>query len=599
MYLLVLKCTMLPLICTKCPFSPKMYIMFLIVPRCTSSHNMAENFEFINKSFEFSNETVQVIKDSFGPNGLDTLLSASGTLILTNDGYQVIKSLSQRGPIGKFMFQGLGLFYKNTGDFCKKFILLIRELLKEVLNVVLVDKTRSSEQLLCISRCMDELFHTIFPEVFDKLQTMGVISECNENIDDSISIMKTSISGKFSPKTCEILVSLIQQLLFSDKLLYNVGDLKQATDKLLDNFSASVWEVAGKPLTASTILPGLLIPREFLTMVKKLPQSLETSFFKFVILGSLLVDYHLESNTVLSFKDSQQVNNILQWKRKHIENIIKVLAAYDVKLIMSSLTLHETFVHICNQYQIAAIHLIPQEDITRISSTFGISPLFDLDGDLTSFMGKATSCKSIQIGQHVYVHLEPSNTLVKQVLLYAPTEAFCQQYSTALQNMLKILRASFKQRKDKSYELSCVPGGGTFELALEYALEEYKKVHTLNPNTLLSCEMLQKALLSIPRQLVENAHCRLSIFELKAKIRQALTNGKQAYGLSKNGALSLLRNKEVIEPTMTNFLLVSSVIKLFVQILRTDSVVHVKALPIKNVQDQDLGDDDSDNILDK
>ena len=560
---------------------------------------MAENFKFMNETFEFSNETVQVIKDSFGPNGLDTLLSTSGTVILTNDGYQVIKSLSQRGPIGKFMFQGLDLFYKNTGDFCKKFILLIRELLKEVLDLVLVDKTRSSEQLLCISWGMDEIFHTIFPKVFDKLQTMGVISECEETVDDSISIMKTSISGKFSPKTCEILVSLIQQLLFLDTLSCDIGDLKQTADKLLDNFSASVWEVAGKPLTASTVLPGLLIPQQFLTMVRKLPQSLETSVFKFVILGSLLVDDHLESHTVLSLKDSEQVKNILQWKRKHIENIIKVLSAYDVKLIITSLTLRETFVRTCNQYQIAAIHLIPQDDITRISNVFGISPLFDLDGDLTSFIGKATSCKSIQIGRHVYVHLEPSNTLVKQVLLYAPTEAFCHQYSTALQNMLKTLRASFKQCEDKSYKLSCVPGGGTFELALEYAFEEYRKIHTLNPNTLFACEILQKALLSIPRQLAENARCRLSIFELKAETKQALANGKQVYGVSKNGALSFLRNKDIVEPTMANYLLISSVLKLFVQILRTDSVVHVKALPAKNVEDYDLEDDDSDNALDK
>ncbi len=153
------------------------------VPHCPQQmsphHNMAENLEFVNKTFEFSNETVQVVKDSFGPNGLDTLLSTtSGTLMLTNDGFQVIKSLSQRSPVGKLIFQGLDLFYKNTGDFSKKFMLLIRELLAEVLNVVSVDKTRSSEQLLCISQGMDELFYTIIPKVFDKLQTMGVISEC-------------------------------------------------------------------------------------------------------------------------------------------------------------------------------------------------------------------------------------------------------------------------------------------------------------------------------------------------------------------------------------------------------------------------------------
>jgi chaperonin GroEL (HSP60 family) len=561
--------------------------------------NSAASFEFVQKMFEFSNEIVQVIKDSFGPNGLDTLLLTSGTLILTNDGYQVVKSLSYRGPLGKLIFQGLDLFYKNTGDFSKKFILLFRELLREVLDVVLVDKTRSREKLLCIAQGMNEVLHTVFPEVLKKLQKMGVINECmGENMEDGISIMRTSISGKFSPKTCEILVCLIQQLLFSDKLSYDIYDLKQATEKLLDNFSDLVWEVAGKPLTASTVLPGLLIPRELLTMAKKLPHSAENNSFKFVILGSLLDYYHLESKTVLSLKDSQKMNDILQWRKKHIENVIKVLAMHDVELIMTSSTLHETFIHICNQYHIGAIHLIPPEDITKVSNVFGISVLFDLDEDLTSSIGKATSCKSIQVGRHVYVHIEPAaNPSVKQVLLYAPTEAFCHQYSIALQRMLKMLRASLKQCQDKSYVLSIVRGGGTIELAFEYALEEYRKVHNLNSNTLLACEILQKALLSIPRQLAKNADCRLSILELKAKTRQAFTDGKQVCGLDKNG---VLRNEDVIEPTMANCTLMSSVLKLFVQVLRTDGVVDVKTLPTKNVKDVNDGEDeeDSDSELD-
>ena len=559
-----------------------MYLIFLIVPTDVPHHNMAENLEFVNKTFEFSNETVQVVKDSFGPNGLDTLLSTtSGTLMLTNDGFQVIKSLSQRSPVGKLIFQGLDLFYKNTGDFSKKFMLLIRELLAEVLNVVSVDKTRSSEQLLCISQGMDELFYTIIPKVFDKLQTMGVISECTGKIDNVNSIMKTSISGKFSPKTCEILLGLIQQLLFSNELSNDIVHLKQTTDKLLDNFSDTVWEVAGKPLTSSAVLSGIIIPREFLTMVKKLPCSAESNLFKFVILDSLLGYDHYQSNTVLSLKDSQHVNNVLEWKRKHGENVVRVLAKHGVELIITAVTLHETFVHICNQYHMAAIHLIPQEDIKRISDVFGINPLFDVEGDLTSFIGKATSCKSIQVGRRVYVHLEPTKMLVKQMLLYAPTEALCHQYSIALQNMLKILRSSFKQLLDKSHVISYVPGGGAFELSLSYVLEEYRKANKPSPNIQLACEILQKALLSIPQQLAENSDCRLSIFDLKAKTRQALTDGKQVCGLNRNGVLSLVQNKD-IEPTMANYVLVSSVLQLFVQILRTDGVVHVKTLPSKN-----------------
>ena len=550
---------------------------------------MAENLEFVKESFEFSNEAVQVIKDSFGPNGLDVLLSTiSGKLLMTNDGFQVLKSLSQGKPVGKLILQGLEMFYKNTGDFSKKFILLIRELLADVLNVTAIDKTISSEQLLCISQGMNELFYSVIPQVFDELQTVGIPCECTGKIDDVqssvMSIVKTSVSGKFSPKTCEVLLRLLQELVFvTEDLSNDVVYLKEKTDKLLDNYSETVWEIPGKPLTSPTVLHGIIIPREFLTMIGKLPCSKENNFFNFVILGSSLVCDLPESKTVVSLSDSQHVNIVFEWRRKQTENIIKILAKYKVELIMTSLALHEVFVHICNQHNIGAIHLIPQEDITRISNVFEISPLYDLDDDPTSFIGTATSCKPIQVGCHVYVHLEPTKVLVQQIMLYAPTEALCHQYSIALKKMFKVLQSSFKQLLGNSFQVSYVPGGGAFELVLAYVLEEYRKVNKLSPNIRLACEMLENALLSIPRQLVKNSsNSEISIFNLKAKTRQALIDGKQVFGLDKNGKLKFGKNEEIIEPTMGNYMLVSSVLQLFVQILRTDKVIYVKTLPSNN-----------------
>ena len=560
---------------------------------------MAENLEIVNEALEFSNEAVQIIKDSFGPNGLDTLVSTtSGTLMLTNDGYQIMKSLSQRNPVGKLIFQGLNLFYKSTGDFSKKFILLIRELLAEVLDIVSLDKTASSEQLLCIAQGMDELFCSVIPQVFDDLQTVRVISECSDVRNSAISIIKFSISGKFSPKTTQTFVSLLQQL-FLDEFSNDIANLKQTTEALLDDYSSTVWEVAGKPVTSSVVLSGIIIPRHFLTIVKNLPCSMERNLFKFVILGSSFGHDVPQSNTVLTLNESQHVENVLKWRHKHVENVVKMLANHSVELVLTSVMLHETFVHVFNQYQMAAIHLIPLEDIERIGKVFGIIPLHELEEDMTLFIGEATSCKPIQIGQHQYAHLEPAKTLVKQIVLYAPTEALCHQYSIALQHMLKILCSSFKQPQKDCFVLSFVPGGGGFELALAHAIEENRKLNKLNTNTQLACKILEKALLCIPRELATNSNSNLSIFHLKAKTREMLINREQVNGLNQKGELALIKNEEIIEPTMANYMLLSSVLQLFVQVLRTDKIIYVKKLnTLPNMIGQ-ADDDDSDNELDE
>ncbi|XP_028392550.1 T-complex protein 1 subunit alpha-like [Dendronephthya gigantea] len=563
----------------------------------------AFSLEFLKETFEFSNNTAQVIKDSFGPNGLDILLStSSGTLLLTNDGFQVIKSLSASRPVGKLIFQGLTLFYKNAGDFSKKFILLLREFLWEVLDIVSsVDKSSSSEQILCISQGLDELLHKyILQEVFNQLQAMGVIHEFTEKIEDLpnffTSVMKSSVIGKFSPKTCEIFISLLQQLFDVEETSNDVEHLKQRTEKLLDDFSNTVWEVPGKALAFSTVIPGIIIPREFSTIIKKLPKSFESNSFKFVILASCH-GYDLpRSAAVLSLKHSQHVDHVLRWRKQHIENLVKTLAQNKVELIITSTKLHETFVHICNQYHMAAIHLVSHEDILRISDAVGIHPLTELSCNLTQFIGVATSCKPIQVGQHVYTHLQLTKMFVKSMVLYAPTGELCHQYSVGLQNMLKILRSSFKQCPDKSWVVSYVPGGGTFELALANKLEEYRNLCKLNPNTMLACEILEKALLSVPRKLAENSNSNLSTFDLRAKTRHALAAGEPVCGLERNGKLGFLINKGVIEPTMANYHLVSSVIQLVIQILRTDKVIHVKTLPKKSVEVDSEGSDTDENM---
>ena len=53
------------------------------------------------------------------------------------------------------------------------------------------------------------------------------------------------------------------------------------------------------------------------------------------------------------------------------------------------------------------------------------------------------------------------------------------------------------------------------------------------------------------------------------------------------GELGLPKTEGIVEPTISNYMLVSSVLQLVVQILRTDKVIHVKTLPSKNEPRED------------
>lgn len=555
---------------------------------------MVDSVMFAKKAFDFSNDTVRVIEHSFGPNGVDCMVSlTSGTVMLSNDGFPLLKSLSHTCPVGRFMFIGLESLYHNIGDFSKKFFLLIRGLLLEVLDVIQEAQATRQQRLLAISQGMNLLLVKDFPRLFNELENLGILITLERDLTlikkSVLSVIKTNLNGKFSRKTCDDLTNLLKNLLFEDGNTTDIADLKPRTEKLIDTFSETFWEVPGLPLSSSAILPGIVIPRPFLTILRQLPHKLKNTSFKFIVLGTSL-GYNLPmTKTILTLNESQKVKAILQWRSKFIEGIIGELVRHEVELIVSCETLHETVIHFCNQFQIAAIQLVPQEDIRRICSIFSVSPMFELEFQkaLSSFIGEASLCRPLSVGDHTYVYLEPAKVLTKQVLLYAPNEAMCHQYSVALKNALKCLKSSIKEQLEGKHTLSLVSGGGVFELGLAFALERYRKKHKLESKVEMACGILEKALLSIPRQLANNLGANIPIYHLTAKVRVSLMSGNKVLGLKKNGTLSDLSHEGILEPTMANCQMVLSVIQLFAQILRTEQIIHVKALPVKNTIDSD------------
>lgn len=545
--------------------------------------------------YDFSNDTFRVVKSSFGPNGLDCMVSTtSGTLLVTNNGFQVLKSLCSPSlnisPVGRLIFRGLESFYNSTGDFSKKFSLLTRELLFEVLDVFQRAQITSQQDFVAIAQGMDCVLVNIFPKLFSELTKLDIVINITEDIEITVlSIIRTNLNGKFSPKTCEHLTNILRNIMFENQTKVDLLELKSRTEMLVDRFSDIFWEVPGRPLSLSAVLPGIVIPRPFVTLLKQLPSKSTGSSFKFILLGTTL-GYDLPKiKTVLMLKESQKVKAMLQWGSRFIEGIIQQFVNNDIALIISSKTLHETVIHCCNQSGLAAIESVPKEDIQRLCTTFRISPMFELElqEDWSYCIGEASLCKSIGVGQHTYVYLEPAKVLTKQVLLYAPSQPMCRQYSVALQNALKSLRNAFQDQKTGIPVLSVVSGGGVFELGLALALERYRLENKVESNVELACRILEKSLLSIPRQLVENSGRDTSVWNVYARARQSLTSGKKLLGINKNGTLSELMQEGVLEPILGNYQMVSSVVQLFAQMMRTDQVIHVKKLPGNNVLESD------------
>ena len=80
-----------------------------------------------------SSSLSRVIEESFGPNGLNCMITTpSGKLIITRNGDCILQSLNMAHPIGHVIMSAIHKHHLMTGDNSKTMVLWLTEALNKV-----------------------------------------------------------------------------------------------------------------------------------------------------------------------------------------------------------------------------------------------------------------------------------------------------------------------------------------------------------------------------------------------------------------------------------------------------------------------------------
>ena len=537
-------------------------------------------------------ETLEaILKRTFGPSGIDVLLnSASGEILITNNGALILRSLSLETQIGRTIVDKVVSHCSITGDGSTSFILLLTALLRsinthiDVRATIRVDEISPTlrESYLSLSKGFFKLesqLEEVIGPVFDKISINVDVK------DDNISLTRPSITrliftaldGSFPGSIVNQLAELLSELV--TRICNSSKSLNDSLLQIIDGFSQICIEVPGIPVSSSQITHGIVIPREFATELEKITSPA----YKFVILNCSF-DYSgpVASSTVQIW-DQISLDANLQWKRNQLQKLISRFHKINVRLILSSENISDLALHFCRQHNIAVVNMIPPEFTQYISKSSGIIPIEHLDCDSLDdhFIGTGIFCGVQKVGQKKFVHLEVKlsspDFIPHSLFLCSPMQGICKQYCIALHNALKCVKMCFSKDGKK---LCFLPGSGATEFALSFNLKSLA-AKMGDSNLLPAINLLSDALQAIPATLHQNSFSMQNqkdnfVYCLN-EMERSLKNDDQLLGISSNSGKPVDPYKlSIFEPLFGKHLLLRSVLQCLSQLLRIDKFVSAK-----------------------
>lgn len=543
-----------------------------------------------------------VLRDSFGPCGLDVMLnSSSGSILITNSGGVVLNSLNIGHPLGRVVVDKMKSHSLVTGDGVTSFVIVVTQALKEIIGLLEIKegigelelRPQSWQTLISLSKAFYKIANDVAPSnISPIINKVAIHTNLDlKNKDDILQkltqLIRTTLNGKFSVRCQDLFTSLLMNFILNACKLGH--ELYQGIIQALDDFPQICTEFHGNPVQNSCVIQGFTIPRQFATKNTEVVPKSGKEVFAFLVIQCLLDDIKLTADVTLNIKNEATLGKALNHKRTVVFSILGSLKEQDVQLIISSQGVSDMVLHLCQQFEIAVIQMVPMETVSHLCKYGKVQPLchhnlFELKRLSHIFIGKGKFCKEKCLGVQKFIHLgvieQDNNDHITphQILLCAPTQGLCQQYYIALHNALKTIKMSFS---DNKLQLVMLPGCGAVEFLLANEFGKCPKA-IQEKNVSLAYSVLSKSLLQVPHTLYKNSHLCASrdknFLRVRQEVEKSLKDGTVLGVDGMTGGVIDPTKEGIYEPMNGKMLWISHILQCLSMILRVERIIGVKGI---------------------
>ncbi|XP_064103717.1 uncharacterized protein LOC135213620 [Macrobrachium nipponense] len=395
------------------------------------------------KALNISNLVVQcgglasIMENALGPHGRSVLMERSGSVIITQDGIELLSSLTIGDPLLAMVTKGILDQSKVRGDGSKRTLLLLRSLLRSLdHHVSLRNSTsqtvRRQRMLQIVSYLKRYMLSTIQRQVFEN----GVQVYPLHNFEALGEILTSSAESFFSTKFSKLISKTLAglfRLYLTCQCSSSDDVVKLLGDKMINTHRAIV-EIYNAPLLKSNVTQGFVLTRDF----KHLEQSMS-----FENLPCVLWSIELEevkegpSNVTVEVADSELLMDSLMVHNLYLTKCLSILKSIHVRLIFSSVYFPDWAVLQCKKYGFSVIDMIDAEEWSFIVTKLRASPVTCINDICSECIRTIDKVEPIILGNSHFIRLYLSN--IYQIILYGPTVSQCKQFSSAFCKLFRYL----------------------------------------------------------------------------------------------------------------------------------------------------------------
>lgn len=493
------------------------------------------------------------VRTSLGPKGMDKMLvTATGDVIITNDGATILNKMEVLQPAAKMLVELSKSQDIVAGDGTTTVVVVAGAILKQCMN--LLDKGVHPT-------IISEAFHKASEKAVEVLTAMSVPVQLTDR-ESLVKSASTSLNSKVVSQYSSLLAPLAV-----DAVL-NVVD--PAKPDIVDLRDIRVVKKLGGTVDDTEMVEGLVFDKK-VSHTAGGPTRVENAKIAVIQFQISPPKTDIEQNIVVS--DYTMMDRILKEERNYILGIIKKIKATgcNVLLIQKSIlrdAVTDLSLHYLSKAKILVVKDVERDDIEFITKTLNCLPIANIEHFREEKLGYADIVEEVTVGDDRIVKVTGIKNMgrTNTVLVRGSNQLVLDEAERSLHDALCVVRCLVNKR-------FLIAGGGAPEIEMSRQLGLWAK--TLQGMESYCIRAFAEALEVIPYTLAENAG--LNPIAIVTELRNRHANGEINTGINvRKGQITNILEENVVQPLLVSTSAISLATECVRMILKIDDIVTVR-----------------------
>lgn len=439
----------------------------------------------VSRNVEACKEISSMVLTSIGPCGRNKIIvNHLQKVFITNDAATMLHEMEVVHPAVKLLVMASEQQELEMGDQTSLVIILTGELLIQAQKLIVLGLTPTE-----IIQGYN-LANAFALEYLEKNLTVDQVDDFY-NHDSLKKILKPVLASKqygSEDLLADLVIEAINYVLPKKK--------ENSGPAVLKNFnvdSIRIVKILGSSLQGSTVIKGMVFPREPEGQVKNITSKAKVAVFTCPIDISTT-----ETKGTVLLHNAKEMLDFSKGEEDQLEQIVKEIHDAGVRVVIAGSSVGDLVLHYMNRYGILLLKVSSKFDLRRVSRVCGATPMPRLGAPLPEEAGTIDIVETTEIGgdRVTVFRQDEETTRTSTIVLRGATQNSLDDIERAIDDAVSSIKGLTK-------DLRLTPGAGATETELVNHITKYGEK---TPGLLqLAIKNFAQAFEVVPRTLAETA----------------------------------------------------------------------------------------------